>query len=133
MPRAPQFIFVLLFAVITSVSMPGHAPAGEPCRAEHEPQLLVRLPEICPTPDGMALDASGNLFLACPNYADQTHPAVLMKIDPENRVRLWCRAPVHPETGVGCPMGIAFGPEGHLYISTTKAGASRTIRGASSS
>lgn len=90
--------------------------AQEACSPVREPRLLVKLPEICPTPDGMALDASGDLILACPNYADQTHPAVLMKIDLQNRVRLWCRMPVDPETGVGCPMGIAFGPEGHLYV-----------------
>ncbi len=81
-----------------------------------EPELLVRLPEICPTPDGLALDPAGNLIVACPNYADQSHPAVLMKIDPQNKARLWCLAPVHPETGVGCPMGIAFGPDGDLFI-----------------
>ena len=39
------------------------------------PQLLTKLPEICPTPDGMAMDSDGNILLSCPNYADQTHPA----------------------------------------------------------
>ncbi len=115
-PSPCAFHFVLVAACI------GWLPAG--CASGPEgaaaplktPQLLVKLPEICPTPDGMALDADGNLILACPNYADQTHPAVLMKIDPENRVRLLCLAPIHPETGVGCPMGIAFGPGGDLFI-----------------
>ena len=79
-------------------------------------RLLVKLPEICPTPDGMALDAQGNIILACPNYADQSHPAVLMKIDSENKARLFCQVPTHPETGVACPMGIAFAPDGDLYV-----------------
>lgn len=87
-----------------------------PSRPPKTPQLLAKLPEICPTPDGMALDAEGNVILACPNYAEQTHPAVLMKIDPQNRVRLLDRVPVHPQTGVACPMGIAFGPDGDLYV-----------------
>lgn len=79
-------------------------------------KLLVELPEICPTPDGMAIDPRGNIILACPNYADQTHPAVLMKIDPNNRARLLSLVPPHPETGVACPMGIALGPGGDLFI-----------------
>jgi len=62
------------------------------------------------------LDAEGNVILACPNYADQSHPAVLMKIDKQNRPRLLCMVPVDPETGVACPMGIAFGPDGDLYV-----------------
>jgi sugar lactone lactonase YvrE len=95
----------------------GVLPAQEsaekpPC----EPKLLVRLPEICPTPDGMALDDQGNIILSCPNYGDQTHPAVLMKITPENKVRLFCQMPVHAETGVACPMGIDFGPDGDLFV-----------------
>ncbi|MHC4405684.1 MAG: SMP-30/gluconolactonase/LRE family protein [Planctomycetota bacterium] len=81
-----------------------------------EPRLLVKLPEICPTPDGMALDADGNVILACPNYADQTHPAVLVRINRDNRARLYYQMPVHPETGVACPMGIAFGPDGDLFV-----------------
>jgi sugar lactone lactonase YvrE len=84
------------------------------------PRLLVELPEYCPTPDGMALDRDGNIILACPNFADQSCPAVLMKIDrkadPANRAQLFYRVPVHPETGFACPMGIAFGPGGDLYI-----------------
>ncbi len=80
------------------------------------PKLLLTLPEICPTPDGMALDADGNIILTCPNYFDQTHPAVLMKIDSQNRARLYCQMPTHPETGVACPMGIAFEPGGDLLI-----------------
>jgi sugar lactone lactonase YvrE len=80
------------------------------------PELLLTLPDICPTPDGMAMDADGNIIVACPNYGDMTHPAVLIKIDPKNNVRLWCQMPVHPKTGYACPMGIAFGPDGDLYV-----------------
>lgn len=80
------------------------------------PRLLVTLPRYCPTPDGMALDAEGNIIVACPNFADQTQPAVLMKIDKQNRASLWVKVPPHPETKVACPMGIAFGPDGDLYV-----------------
>ncbi len=77
------------------------------CKALTRSALLVEMPEICPTPDGMALDSEGNIIVACPNYADQSQPAVLMKIDKNNDVRLYCRVPTHPATGVACPMGIA--------------------------
>ena len=86
------------------------------CKALARSRLLVEMPAICPTPDGMALDSEGNIIVACPNYADQSQPAVLMKIDKNKQVRLYCRVPTHPETGVACPMGIAFGPDGDLYV-----------------
>ena len=106
------------FCVLVSwaVSAAAAAFAAEPCEPPAEPKLLLKLPEICPTPDGMALDAEGNIILACPNYADQSHPAVLMKIDKKNRARLFCMVPADLETGVACPMGIAFGPDGDLYV-----------------
>jgi len=92
--------------------------AADACHGQKlkKPKLLVKLPEICPNPDGLAMDAEGNVIVACPNYADQTHPAVLMKIDAKDRVRLFCKVPTHPKTGVACPMGIAFGPGGDLFI-----------------
>jgi len=90
--------------------------AEEECKPLSSPRLLAILPDICPTPDGLAMDAEGNIIVACPNYADQSHPAVLMKIDRQNQVRLFGRVPVHPETGVACPMGVDFGPDGDLYI-----------------
>ena len=117
-PRMPrQFHLIVATAVcVACLGLDGRAYGQQESKPLASPQLLVKLPEICPTPDGMALDSQGNIILACPNYADQTHPAVLMKIDKQNRVRLFCQMPTHPETGVACPMGIAFGPDGHLYV-----------------
>lgn len=80
------------------------------------PKLFVELPDYCPTPDGMAVDAEGNLVVACPNYADQTKPACVVKIDKEGNVKKWFDVPVLADTGLACPMGIAFGPAGELYI-----------------
>ncbi len=80
------------------------------------PQLLVSLPDACPTPDGMAIDADGNLVLACPNFADARQPGCLVRVDRQRHVTPWVNVPPLAETGRACPMGIAFGPDGDLYV-----------------
>lgn len=81
-----------------------------------ESKLFLKLPDYIATPDGMAIDSEGNLILACPNYADQTMSGCILKIDKDKSVKKWFDVPVHPETGLASPMGIAFGPDGDLYI-----------------
>jgi sugar lactone lactonase YvrE len=85
--------------------------------ALRQPKILATLPPGCPTPDGMAVDADGNLVVACPNFADQSQPACLVKVDRRSREAVpWVTVPPLAETGVACPMGIAFGPDGDLYV-----------------
>jgi sugar lactone lactonase YvrE len=81
-----------------------------------EPRLFTLLPDYVSTPDGMAIDADGNLILSCPNYADTGMPGCVLKIDKKKNIRKWFDVPVHPETGCARNMGIAFGPDGDLYI-----------------
>ena len=81
-----------------------------------ESKLFLALPEYISTPDGMAIDADGNLVLACPNYADQSLPGCIVKIDKNKNLTKWVDVPVNPETGLASPMGIAFGPDGDLYV-----------------
>ncbi|MDD6799660.1 MAG: phage head-tail adapter protein, partial [Firmicutes bacterium] len=78
--------------------------------------LFALLPDYVATPDGMAIDMEGNLILACPNYADQTRSGCILKIDKDKNIKKWFDVPVHEETGLASPMGIAFGPDGDLYI-----------------
>jgi sugar lactone lactonase YvrE len=80
------------------------------------PKLFTLLPGHVSTPDGMAIDVDGNLILACPNYADPSMPGCLLKIDGNRKIEKWVDVPVSPETGHAFPMGIAFGPDGDLYI-----------------
>ncbi len=81
-----------------------------------ESKLFAKLPDYIATPDGMAIDSDNNLILACPNYADQTMAGCILKIDKDRNITKWFDVPVHPETGLASPMGIAFGPDGDLYI-----------------
>lgn len=80
------------------------------------PILFSHLPDSVATPDGMAIDQNGDLILACPNYADQSKPGCILRIDNNKKISKWCDVPLHPETGLGSPMGIAFGPDGDLYV-----------------
>jgi len=59
--------FSYCFAVFVSLLA---ADANRTTSAEPKTQLLVQLPASCPTPDGMAIDAEGNLVVACPNFGD---------------------------------------------------------------
>lgn len=79
-------------------------------------KLFAKLPEYVSTPDGMTIDGKGNLILACPNYADQSMPGCILKIDKDKRINKWFDVEPHPETGLASPMGIAFGPDGDLYV-----------------
>ncbi|GFZ91784.1 phage head-tail adapter protein [Paenibacillus marchantiophytorum] len=82
-----------------------------------EPRLFTLLPEAyVTTPDGMAVASDGTLVLSCPNFADHSRPGCLVKIDSQRQVRKWVEVPVHADTGIACPMGIAFGPDGDVYI-----------------
>ena len=80
------------------------------------PKLFTILPDYVATPDGMAITDDGDLVLACPNYADQSLPGCILRFDKDKNIRKWFDVPVHPETGLASPMGIAFGPDGDLYI-----------------
>jgi sugar lactone lactonase YvrE len=81
-----------------------------------QPRLFAVLPDYVSTPDGMAIDSDGNLILACPNYADPSLPGCILRIDEKKNIRKWFDVPVSEETGHAFPMGIAFGPDGDLYV-----------------
>lgn len=84
------------------------------------PQTFVTLdPSTCSVPDGLTIDANGDIILAAPNYIDyeKVKGARLFKIDKNRKVTEWfADLPKHPDTGKVHPMGIEFGPDGNLYI-----------------
>ncbi|MGD0090002.1 MAG: phage head-tail adapter protein [Planctomycetota bacterium] len=107
----------LLVAAALGMSGCEQGETGTTAQAQlQKPTLLAVLPEFVATPDGMAIDPEGNLIAACPNFADQTKPGCLIKVDKDKRVSKWVDVPVLPETGLACPMGIEFGPDGDIYV-----------------
>lgn len=89
--------------------------------AMQKSSLFVELPDYCPTPDGMAISPEGDLVLACPNFADPTKPACLVRITKEGQVSKWIDIPVLPATGWAAPMGIAFDENGDLFVCDNQA------------
>lgn len=81
------------------------------------PRLFTLLPEeYVATPDGMTVDAAGNLILSCPNFANMALKSCILKITKERKITKWFDAPVNPETNEVRTMGLEFGPDGDLYI-----------------
>lgn len=81
-----------------------------------KPELFMLLPEYISTPDGMEIDKEGNLVLSCPNFADLSMPSCVVKIDKEGNVKKWFDIPLNEKTNEARSMGIAFGPDGDLYV-----------------
>ena len=81
-------------------------------------ELFMRLPEeyVC-TPDGLEPDPlTGDLILACPNFADLSMPSCICRIDKNRKIKKWFDLPLNPATGEARAMGIGFGPDHDLYI-----------------
>jgi len=83
---------------------------------KHRPKLFKQFGDTVNTPDGMAEDKQGNLYLAVPNFKNQAYPGKIMKYN--KRTKEWSVFFValrHPDTGLGFPMGMEFGADGNLY------------------
>jgi sugar lactone lactonase YvrE len=104
---------MLTIAAASTVARQAEAQSPNPPKKQAE--LLVTLPDYCNTPDGMCLAPDGNIIVSVPNINDQSQPAVLMKVTPDNQLELFYPCPLHPETGKAYPFGICVGPLGDLY------------------
>lgn len=79
-------------------------------------KLFVELPDYCPTPDAFAVAPDGSITLSCPNYADNTNPGVLVRIDADRNVTKICEVSGVKEGNSARPMGIDYAPDGSLYV-----------------
>ena len=114
---------MVLGAVASTILLPGCGKAPVAYDVTGNPsQLLVTFDPSVTTPDGMSIDPTGALVVSCPNYADQTKPACFMRVEKIGApATLLALSPVLPETGLSCPMGITFGPDGDLYVCDNQA------------
>ncbi|MGY6647248.1 SMP-30/gluconolactonase/LRE family protein [Wenyingzhuangia sp. IMCC45574] len=87
-------------------------------KAQHNVKstTYLTLPNFCPTPDAYAVAPDGSLTLSCPNYAEKNVPGALVKITEDKKVKLLTTIAGIDNKGFGAPMGIAYGPDGGLYV-----------------
>ena len=83
-----------------------------------KPTLFADLGESCTTPDGMAVDRKGNLYLSVLNPTSyEKNGAKILKFDENDKPFIWCdKLPLHPVSKRVHPMGMEFGPDGNLYF-----------------
>ncbi|MDR2441541.1 MAG: hypothetical protein LBE12_19440 [Planctomycetaceae bacterium] len=97
--------------------------------AARKPKVFAKLPAELHNPDGMTVnDKTGTLFLSCPNFnrrpddkGAKIHPGYLVKVNLDGTTeKVLTFEEIEniqvPETKQIGPMGIDFGPDGHLYV-----------------
>ena len=96
------------------------------------PKLFKQFGEVLNTPDGLAMDGAGNVYLSAVNGVDGTYPGHIWRM--EKATGKWsaftpCKP--HPKTHAAYPMGLAFDPEGNLYYADAQYFATGTTSHAS--
>jgi len=82
-----------------------------------KPTLYCDLGDSIVTPDAMAIDGQGRLFLSVPNFANRALGSKICVITDDHQVQTWFDTlPKHPLSDAVFPMGIEFGRDGALYI-----------------
>ena len=105
---------VLVVGCETEQAPPG---GGKPAAPPAPAKKMIELPEGNNTPDGMVVDADGNILLSVLNFNDPTEPAKIMKIDKDDHITELVALPDHPGTEKhAAPLGIDIGSDGNLYV-----------------
>lgn len=84
--------------------------------ASCRPSLFKQFGKVLNTPDGLALDAAGNVYLSAVNGVDGTYPGHIWRMDrATGKWAVFAPCKPHPKTHAAYPMGLAFDPDGNLY------------------
>jgi sugar lactone lactonase YvrE len=128
----------LAFAACNTTDDDLFAPVFDvPEKSLHTPALLGGAPlsETFASPDGMALGSDGAIYVSITQRATAgKHPAKIARIKTDDSLENFFVLPPNEKTGKAAPMGLVFGPDGHLYFAdnqsanTPDAGASSLRR-----
>ena len=111
--RKNALLLVLAAAVVSGVS----AFAAEP---ELKTPRMIDLGDQYVTPDGMTYNpADNNIYLVIPAAVEEGD-APLLVIKPDDTIEEVFRIPASPETKHAGTLGIAFGPDGNLYVADSQ-------------
>ena len=103
-----------VFTILSLSLLSEHALAQQPAH------LFTELPNNCPTPDAFDIAPNGNLTLSCANFADKNSEGELLSISPEGTVTHLATVPRLNEKRKANPMGIAYDPNGALYVADAR-------------
>ena len=93
---------------------------------QYKPAVLLTLPNDAHQPDGMTVNPkTKTIFLDCPNLnydGPEKNPGALVRVKltgntaTAEKLFVYKDKVAHPDTGKVGPMGLFFGPDGHLYV-----------------
>jgi len=92
------------------------ADVTAPLDEKYRPELFKRFGDPVNVPDGLTQDRHGNIYLAAPNFVDQSYAGTIMKMDKKSgKWSVFVAGLLHPDTKRGAPMGMEFAEDGNLY------------------
>ena len=106
----------MLALAVAAVAQGAVADEAGTVNEKYRPKLFKQFGDHANVPDGLAQDKAGNVYLAAPNYVDQSYPGAILKMCKRTgKWSVFMTALIHPETKRGAPMGMEFAEDGNLY------------------
>ena len=97
--------------------------------AANRPALFKTFGDIVNTPEGLALDKDGNLFLSAINGVDSSYSGHIWKRDAQTgKWNVFAVTRANTKSGKSFPQGICFGDDGNLYYAENQSAPSRHLR-----
>lgn len=113
-------------AALTGVAMAQPETKGA---AENRPELFKRFGDIVNTPEGLALDREGNLYLSAINGVDPTYSGHIWKRCAKTGIwGVFAVTRADTASGKSFPQGIVIGDDGHLYYAENQYFADRSYK-----